>query len=284
MRDKSKEITLLILKSISIYIFILLTFLCLYFCIDKEFLFTNSSNTKMEEFIPKETEHYYSYNKLLELNEEVVGWIKIDNTKINYPLVQANDNNKYLHTNSLGEYASSGSLFLDASNNSDFSDFSTIIYGHHMSNGDMFGDLDKFNSPDFFNENKYASLFICRNKYKLNIFAYINKADGYDYNLYNTNVTNYEDYLKYIRKVAKYYRDVDINSSSHIVLLSTCNGLITNGRTILAGKIEEENSNNRTLELDKRKILIPKGLIIITIFLVVVLFVLLIIIKRIRRT
>ena len=78
------------------------------------------------------------------ITEDMVAWITIDGTNIDYPVMQAADNMKYLNLNPYGEYSLSGSIFLDSRNSADFSDDYSILYGHHMEYGVMFGALDEF--------------------------------------------------------------------------------------------------------------------------------------------
>lgn len=75
-------------------------------------------------------------------NEDVIAYIYFPEANISYPIVQDKDNTKYLNTNIWGNYSANGSIFLDCNNNKDFSDTSSIVYGHHMRNGGMFGSLE----------------------------------------------------------------------------------------------------------------------------------------------
>ena len=79
----------------------------------------------------------------------VVG-LALDGTKVDYPLLQSQDNVKYLDRNAFGDYTVSGSIFLDYRFNPNFTDFNTIIYGHSMASGAMFGEIQKFADQDFF--------------------------------------------------------------------------------------------------------------------------------------
>ena len=74
----------------------------------------------------------------------MVGWIVVDDTNIDYPVMQGYDNSQYLNLDPYGEYSLSGSIFLDSRNSSDFTDPYSIIYGHHMEYGKMFGAIDDY--------------------------------------------------------------------------------------------------------------------------------------------
>ena len=88
------------------------------------------------------------------INPEIVGWIVIENTPVNYPIVQTVDNAKYLHTSFEGTKNSCGTIFLDTYNHSDFSDWNSIVYGHNMKNGSMFAVLNKYKDEQFYKEHK----------------------------------------------------------------------------------------------------------------------------------
>lgn len=87
---------------------------------------------------------------LKELSEDCIGWITVDGTNIDYPLMQGRTNAEYLNTDPFGEYSLSGSIFLDCNNRSSFEDPYSVIYGHHMEGNVMFGVLDKYLSEEFF--------------------------------------------------------------------------------------------------------------------------------------
>ena len=89
------------------------------------------------------------FDSLLQINEDVVGWIYIDGTRINYPIVQGEDNRHYVSTMVDGRVNGAGSIFLDYRNSADFSDKHTVIYGHNMRNGTMFADILEYKDPEF---------------------------------------------------------------------------------------------------------------------------------------
>lgn len=90
-----------------------------------------------------------SFEELKEINPEVISWLTVYGTNIDYPCTQAENNNKYVNTDVEGAYSLAGSIFLDCRNEKDFSDFTSILYGHHMAKNAMFGDLEKFREKEF---------------------------------------------------------------------------------------------------------------------------------------
>ena len=84
-----------------------------------------------------------SFGQLRDINPDVCGWLTLDGTAIDYPVVQGESNFTYLNTDVYGSFALAGSIFLDVDCDADFSGRYSLLYGHHMENGRMFGDLDK---------------------------------------------------------------------------------------------------------------------------------------------
>jgi len=80
-----------------------------------------------------------SFKELQQINPDVIAWLTVYGTNIDYPMTQGRDNMQYINTNVEGQYSLSGSLFLDCCDSSDFSDFNSIVYGHHMEKKAMFG-------------------------------------------------------------------------------------------------------------------------------------------------
>ncbi len=101
------------------------------------------SEVKISEEKPSSDENILKIdiNKLKDINEDVVGWLKIPNTNIDYPILQGNDNEYYLNRNIYKEYNRNGSIYLDANNDEYFNDNNSIIYGHNMNTREMFSDL-----------------------------------------------------------------------------------------------------------------------------------------------
>ena len=84
-----------------------------------------------------------SFEELLAVNGDVCAWLTLDGTRIDYPILQGEDNLSYINTDVYGSFALAGSIFLDSRCDNTFHDAYALVYGHHMDNGRMFGDLDK---------------------------------------------------------------------------------------------------------------------------------------------
>ena len=113
----------------------------------------------------------FDISKLKEINSDIVGWITINNTDINYPILQADDNGHYLSRNYRNEFATAGSIFLDYRDNF-IDDVFLIIYGHRMSYGKMFSDVTKYSEKDYFDEHLDGELYIGNDKKKLEVIGF----------------------------------------------------------------------------------------------------------------
>jgi len=179
--------------------------------------------------------------ELMKLNKDVVGWIKIFDTHISYPVVQGKDNQEYLNKDVFGEFSFSGSIFLDYRNACDFTDSYSIIYGHHMEYGAMFGDVVEFKNDDYFQEHKTGALFLLDDTYKITLFACV-ETQEFNNKIYNPTVQgkdNLDTLLKYIKDEAVQYRDIPLNHDDKIIGLSTCAEAGTNERVVLFGRLDK---------------------------------------------
>ena len=194
--------------------------------------------TDMLSFKPTE-EDSLTLQELMALNPDVRGWITIDGTHIDYPLVQGQYDYEYLNKDPMGNYSLSGSIFMSTTNAPDFSDPYTLIYGHHMDNGAMFGDIDLFEKRSFFEEHSTGTLYTKDRTYKVEIFSCV-FTDAYDSNIYSQEAQTNEDLVsfeEYAKTVSIQYRPADLQYGDHVIALSTCSDIITNGRHLLLGKL-----------------------------------------------
>ena len=207
---------------------------------DSNQIYSEASNAQYETYKPG-GEDPDSFEELQKINPEVIAWLSIDGTNIDYPVTQADDNQKYVNTNAKGEFALSGSLFLDYRNSADFLDFCNIIYGHHMEKKAMLGELENFKEEVFFKEHRTGSLYAGRQEMELEIAAIL-RDDAYNKVLYNPMLeeeTKKQEFLDYIELHAMHRNDVPLTENDRILLLSTCTPEGTNGRFILVAKIKE---------------------------------------------
>ena len=180
--------------------------------------------------------------ELRAVNPDVVAWLQVDDTQINYPVVQGEDNNRYVNTDAAGDYSLSGSIFLDYRNKADFSSRNSILYGHHMAKGTMFGQLDEYRDRSFFDSHRTGSLYYNGTWYSITFFAFL-QADAYNTMLYDPSLTqsgSIEAFCDYLRRHAQYFEAPDLAPEARFIMLSTCrsNGA-ANGRYLLVGILYE---------------------------------------------
>ena len=181
------------------------------------------------------------YDALAEINSDFVGWIYYAPLELSYPIVRGIDNEYYTRYTFENEKNSSGAIFMDFLNKPDFSHFNTIIYGHNMRNGTMFGCLKELlNDPSIIEEDPYIYIFT---KDKIMMYeicaAYITNASSHTYDLTQT-AEEQADYVEYIQDVATYYRndtmlEEPLTEDTKLITLSTCHGLHTSNRTVIHG-------------------------------------------------
>lgn len=191
------------------------------------------------------------WDALRAVNPNIVAWIYIPDSPVNYPVVQGQDNQEYLHKafdDSTGWLASAGTIFLDSNNASDFSDRNSALYGHHMNDGSMFASLSDWQNNDEFNSHRDIYLLTPQGNYRLKTFAMV-KTTGTDA-LVQTTFSSEESYRSYIqdkldRSVVTQEGDVlgasDITQS---MLFSTCEYSQADGRAVLFAAVVETTVAN----------------------------------------
>ncbi|MCL2427460.1 MAG: class B sortase [Oscillospiraceae bacterium] len=171
--------------------------------------------------------------------QDVVGWIEIPNTRVYYPFAQGDDNDHYLYYDLEQNRSAAGTIFMDYRNSDEFTDFNTIIHGHHMRSGSMFATLQQFNNQAFFDNNDSATIYLLNATYQIEFmaFAVIQPDDMIIYNPMITSAADKIEFLDYVRNIARYYRDIGVMANNRIVTLSTCNYEFSNARMVLIGRL-----------------------------------------------
>lgn len=173
------------------------------------------------------------FSRLQEVNPDTVGWIFIPGTKINYPIVQTIDNDKYLHTGFNGEDNVAGTLFLDCESEADWTGKNNIIYGHNMKNGTMFRDLIQFKDKDFFESHKYFQIYTSGRVINLKaISCYYGKADA---DIRKTEFNSQEEYEEFVKGLVEKcsYAEMPDKPVKSIYTLITCSYEVYDARTYL---------------------------------------------------
>ena len=206
---------------------------------DSEQNIDNNENEIDNNIKEEEKSKYYfekSFNKLKKINKDTVGYIVVNNTEISYPVVQYSDNSYYLIRDFYKKKATIGWIYLDYRNNlSDLND-NTIIYGHNMSNGTMFGSLKKVLDSNWRNkkENMIISLDSINKSYKFKIFSAYKVDYTTDYLVTNFDTQEEKkDFINMIKNRSKIKSDVEVGVESKILTLSTCSGISSNNKRLV---------------------------------------------------
>lgn len=165
------------------------------------------------------------FSELKKVNSDVVGWIRVDGTNIDYPFVQYKNNSYYLNHSFDKSINDAGWVFLDYRNNIDELDTNTIIYAHGRVDGTMFGSLKNTLNSDFFKDRdeNLVKISTINNSYLFEIFSVyrIPTTDDYLYNNFGSN-QDYESFLDIIKNRSIHDFSVDVLNTDKIITLSTC--------------------------------------------------------------
>ncbi len=186
------------------------------------------------------------FEKLSKINPQIVAWIYFEEPSvINYPIVQGEDNEKYLKTSFEGEENGAGCIYMDAQNKKDFGDKNTFIYGHNRRNGHMFGSLMNYKDEEYYKSHPYFEIHTpdgYKTQYQIFAVAEVDSTSE-SYKRVYVNETEYSNYIDMIRKTSLYQTDVEVTKDSYIVSLSTCTNARMEERFIIhAVKIKQEQS------------------------------------------
>lgn len=213
-------------------------------------VWNNEEQEKEEERLSDRT--LASFKTIRELNSDVVGWINVPNTLVDYPVVQSKDNYFYLKHNVNKEYNGSGCPFLDYRNSvkPDSDTRSLIIYGHHRRNGTMFAQLTNYNDVDFYKENPVIRFDTVYERGEWIVFsnfrATTSWATGTPFNYIRTEFKDDADFLKFVDEIKKrslITTPVDVRGDDQILLLSTCSYEKNNWRMIIAARRVRKGEN-----------------------------------------
>ena len=212
---------------------LILFLICLYAMIDAYNVYVGASDTGILKYKPVAG----NTEILRELSEDAVAWLTVDNTKIDYPVMQGENNTEYLNKAPNGEFSLSGSIFLDSRNDSTFSDPYSLIYGHHMEYGAMFGSLDGYADREYFDAHKTGTLTVIKGaEYKITFFASC-KAQATEKVIFDPPESDNLSLLEYLGKHSLVYYPQEVDASSKLIALSTCQSAESNERMIVFGTL-----------------------------------------------
>jgi sortase B len=196
------------------------------------------SSTKMPQAYMPYTD--INFEKLKEINTDAVAWLYCPDTVIDYPVMKAKDYNQYLRYLPDGTYNLNGSLFIDYNNAPDFTEQLTVIYGHHMKSGQMFGSLKGYKGQAYFEKHPYMYLNTENGNYRIDlIYGCVIGSGGWRERafMYEENLS---ELLSYAAQNTTFTSDVQYTRGDRIVVMSTCSYEFDDARYILLGVLRPE--------------------------------------------
>ncbi len=163
------------------------------------------------------------FEALQTINPDVIGWIYMEDSPINYPVVQGVDNQQYIKKLADGSYNSAGSIFMDYRNQPDLSDRHTVIYGHRMNNGSMFGTVVNYKDQAYYDSHPRCLLMSPEANYKLEFFSgYVADLNDEAWKLEFASDEEFAAWLDEAIARSTFKSDVSPTAQDRIVTLSTC--------------------------------------------------------------
>ena len=174
--------------------------------------------------------------ELKSINSDYKMWIQIENTNINYPVVQGSDNDYYLKHNFRKESNISGTVFVESANDID-NDKNIILYGHNMRNGTMFNNITNYKEESFFNEDNKINIIMNNTLYEYEVFSvYVKNVSEVNLAIGFANEDEFINYAYNEAEESLYKKDVDFSAEDNLITLVTCSYEFTDARTIVVAR------------------------------------------------
>ena len=222
-----------ILKSIVNIVLIFIIFICAY-----KILYKIGEYKKADDIYEKIRIEKEEVNDAYIDNEDYRGWLNVENTNIDYPVLQSYDNQYYLDKDINREYLMSGSIFMNYLNDG-FNDENTVLFGHNMRNGTMFAQLKKYKDRDFFYENNNINIELSNGeilKYEVFSVYVTDIEDNYIQTKFD-NANEYKEFLDRIKNKSIYENEIELSEDDKIITLSTCSFEFNDARLVVHGKL-----------------------------------------------
>lgn len=232
-------------------------------------------SSDLSQYRPVLTEEEPTFDEMAEVNPDSCAWITMLGTHIDYPIVQGKDDVEYANKDIYGQSSLTGSIYLTVVNSREFTDSFNLIYGHHMDNGAMFGDIEKYEDMNYFRSHQDGILVTTRGAYDIHIIGRLS-ADAYDSKVYQAGdrpSSDFPDYLYYLKSLSVQWdesTDIEaitaniqkyisarneniaqngrfvfkkmpqdaVENGMQLIALSTCADAETNGRQLLVGTMK----------------------------------------------
>lgn len=213
---------------------------------------TRSPEAEIETEPEPETEAPYvspiDFEELKKINPDTIGWIRIPDTNIDYPIVQNDNNDTYLHTDFNGQESVFGAIYLDFESDSDLQGYNNVIYGHNMKNGSMFQDLVHYKDEQYFKDHRYFEIYTPERTIRLKaVSSYYDKAQPI---VRKTKFKTPESYRAFVQEMLKpcTYAEIPEVPIDALYTLVTCSYEVDDARTFVFAVEVDEDGNVITAE------------------------------------
>ena len=205
--------------------------------IDESKLENVEENKEREE--PKETEKVLKVKELRKENQDIVGWLEIENTNINYPVLQGKDNEYYMSHNYKKQKSKNGAIFLDKDYDWNIKSNNLLIYGHNLNNGTMFQELLKYEKESFYKEHQIINFITEKEEANYEIISviktrvyYKNEKNVFRYYFFINpkSEKEYNEFITNAKKESLYETNKTANYGDELITLSTCSYHVKDGR------------------------------------------------------
>ena len=211
--------------------------------IDESKLENVEENKEREE--PKEKEKVLKVKELRKENQDIVGWLEIENTNINYPVLQGKDNEYYMSHNYKKQKSKNGAIFLDKDYDWNIKSNNLLIYGHNLNNGTMFQELLKYEKESFYKEHQIINFITEKEEANYEIISviktrvyYKNEKNVFRYYFFINpkSEKEYNEFITNAKKESLYETNKTANYGDELITLSTCSYHVKDGRFAVIGK------------------------------------------------
>lgn len=191
-----------------------------------------------------------NFEELNQINEDAVGWIELKDTVIDYPIVQGEDNDYYLHNDINGNSSKNGTIFQDvrdsAIGSEELSDLS-VLYGHHMASGAMFAGICNYKNPNYVNDHPFAVIYgEDGSVYQAEFFAgqvISGESDDGLYVYQFNSEQEFDDYIERLKENSTFDTNVELEYGDKILALVTCSYETNNSRYVLYARLSRQYTN-----------------------------------------
>jgi sortase B len=188
--------------------------------------------------------HQHDFETLKEINQDIYAWINLPDTQVDYPVLQADTDDKYLEVNLDGSNGYPGCIYSNLCNSKDFSDYITVLYGHNMKSGEMFGSLHNFDDAEFFNAFDTYTVETEDTLYIYSVYAAVNYNDKLIPAYYDVKTeAGRNEFIASLdncrgNSLTHFNDNITIGDKDKLLVLSVCIGGQPERRYLIVSKLE----------------------------------------------